>query len=335
MPIHLLNSARAALESARGTPITPTRILYFKEGSLTQDVGTIIPSESWASFEPNRRAYAGLERNTLAFAGDATYQQIIEWLNLAVDAEASGSVVDTSAYTWAFLPVHTSDALKSATIETAWTDLLSVVGWRIPGCIANKLSITWTKSVGGEETGVTYAVELMTAYGATQITAFTGTLSDVAMTSALGNGTKTFVNTTASAFGTTADTRINQVTWEVDNGFAYRDGFDATSTAIEIVRTKKRMAKLTAQRYFNDKTELDAYIAKTIRRIRVITEGAVVGAATAKNTIQLDYAGVAQAHGVADVDGLVYANIDFAPIDDSSIGSDFKFTVINSLAAIT
>lgn len=335
MTVEVLASARAGLESTIGTPVTPTRLLYHKKADFNQDVGTIMPSEAWANFTPFRRAYAGLERTGFGFTGDATPEQIIFWMNLAIDAEASGSVTDTSAYTWVFLPVHTSDALKSATFEFGFTDLLSVVGWRLPGCFVNKFKLTWTKPVDGEETGVMYEAEVMSAYGATQITAFTGALSDVAMTSLVGNGTKTYMNGTGSAFGTTADTRINQATFEVDNGYVYRDGFDGTNHAIEIVRTKPRQSKMTIQRYFNDKTELDAYIAKTTRRLRVLNEGAVVGATTAKNTLQLDFAGVPEVHDQASVDGLIYANIGLNPINDSSILSDFKFTVINTSASIT
>ena len=335
MPIQVLASARAGLEATRGTAVTPTRLIYFSEATHTQDVGTIIPQESRASFTPNFRAYAGLERNTFNFRGDFTYTDAIWWLNLAVDAEASGTLSDTTAYTWTFLPVHTSDALKSATIQYAYADLLSTVGWEVDGCIVNVLRVTWTKAVGGAVTGVDFEAEIMTPSGATQITAFTGSLSDRAIVSALGNGTFTYMNGTGSAFGATADTRINQTTWEVNNGYVYRDGFDGTNTAIEIVRGAKRTSRVTMQRYFNDKTELDAYIAKTTRRLRVKSEGPLAGAATAKHTLQLDYAGVPEVHNTANVDGLIYANIELAPLEDSSISSDWKWTVINQTASIT
>lgn len=337
MPVQVLASARAGLEATRGTAVTPTRLVYFRPGgaSHNQDVGAIIPQESWASYTPNRRAYAGLQRNGLSFSGDFTYTDAIFWLNLAIDAEASGALTDTTAYTWTFLPVHTSDALKSATFEYAYADLLSVVGWRLPGCIVNRLAVTWTKAVGGAETGVSFEADLMTASGATQITAFTGSLTDRAIASALGNNTLTYLNSTASAFGATADTRINQATWEVTNGYVYRDGFDGTSTAMEIIRSGQRQSRVTMQRYFNDKTELDAYIAKTTRRLRVKSEGALVGAVSALNTLQLDFAGVPEVHNVAESDGLIYANIELAPLEDSSLASDFKWTVINGSASIT
>src|SRR5688500_4575560 len=106
MAVEVLASARGALEATRGSDTTPTRILYFENATHDQDVGTLIPPESWANYTPNRRAYPGLEADGMHFDGDVTTQQIVFWLNLAVDAEAPGTLTDTSAYTWTFLPVH-------------------------------------------------------------------------------------------------------------------------------------------------------------------------------------------------------------------------------------
>lgn len=338
MTIELLASARAGLESTRGTPVTPTRIIYFGAGggSVNQDIGTIAPRESWANFTEHRRAYPGLERNTLRFSGDLTSDDAIFWLNLAVDAEASGSVTDTSAYDWVFLPVHDSDALKSATFEIAYKDFLSTWGAKLPGCIVNVFRVTWEKNVGGDNTGCRYEAEVMTASGMTDITAFGGSLSDRSVESMLGTGTATYLNSTGSAHGTTADTRVNRVTYEVNNNFVYRDGFNGTANAIEIVRTGPRATRLTAQRYFNDTTEMNAYRTKATRRFRVKTEGSLAGAATAKHKVQLDASGVWETHGQPqNVDGMIYANLEMLPLYDSALASDKKWTVTNTTASIT
>jgi len=331
VPVHVLASARAGLESTRGTEVDPTRIIYFRSGAHVQDVGTVIPSEAWGNFTPNRRAYPGLERNTFNIAGDFTYTDAHWWLNHAIDAEATGSLSDTSAYTWTFTPVHTSDALKSSSWEMSYVDFISTWGISVPGVVVNKLKVTWTKAVGGEETGVSFEAELMSASAGTQITSFGGSLSDRTIVNAIGTGWATYLD--SSTMGSTADTRINQATWEVDNGFVYRDGANASGVAVEIVRAKKRMAKVTMQRYFSNKTELDAYIAKTTRLFRSKVTGSLAGAASALHTIQLDYVGVPVVHDkTVDVDGLVYANIELEPLYSTagSINSDQKWTVINT-----
>lgn len=335
MTVEALASARAVLEGSRGGGGTPTRIVYFRPGAMTlnQGVGTISPTEAWAKFAPYRRHYPGLERAGLTKAGDVTYEDFIWDLNLALKAVASGSVTDTTAYTWAFLPTETSDDLKSALIQFAYADFLATWGGQLPGCIINKLTVTFRKNVGDDETGVSYTAEIMTAYGVTQITAFTGSLSDRSLTSALGTNWQVYIDT--STIGTTPDTAVDEMTYTLDNGFVYRDGADNTGHAAEIVRAAKRMTTLTIRRYFNSKTELDAYIAKTTRKVRSIVQGAVVGATTTKNTIQLDYYGVPDGYTFTTVNGLIYANITLRPVSDPALTSDHKWTVINNVASIT
>jgi hypothetical protein len=333
--VEALASARAVLEGSRGGGGTPTRIVYFRPGAgaLSQQVGTISPTEAWGKFAPYRRHYPGLERSGLSFAGDFTYTDAIFWLNLAVKAVASGSVTDTNAYTWAFLPTETSDDLKSALFQFGYVDFLSTWGGSLPGCIVNDLTVTFTKNVGDDETGVSFTAELMSAYGVTQITAFTGSLSDRVITSALGTNWQVYVD--ASTIGTTADTAVDQLTYHINNGYVYRDGADNTGHAAEIVRANKRMSDVTYRRYFNSKTELDAYIAKTTRKVRSIVAGDIVGATTTKNTIQLDYYGAIDDYTFTTVNGLIYANVKLRPVYDTVLTSDHKWTVINTTASIT
>ncbi len=335
MTVEVLGSARAILEASRGNGGTATRIIYFRpgEGMLNQDVGTISPSEAWAKFAPYRRHYAGLERSGFTFGGDLTYTDAIWWLNLAVKAVASGSVTDTSAYTWTFLPTEGSDDLASAKIEFAYADFLSVWGGSLAGCIVNDLEITWTKQVGDDETGLSFKAEIMSAFGVTQITSFTGSLSDRTVTSALGTNWTVAVDTTT--IGTTSDARIDQMTYHLNNGFVYRDSANNTGHAAAIERGAKRMTELTYRRYFNSKVELDAYIAKTTRKVRCNVVGDIVGATTTQNTIQLDYYGVIDDHKYVNVDGLIYATIKLRPVFDSSLTSDHKWVVINTTASIT
>jgi hypothetical protein len=334
--VEVLASARAILEASRGAGGTPTRLLYFRPGAmvLNQGVGTISPTEAWAKFAPYRRHYAGLETSGFTMAGDVTFDDFIWQLNLGVKAVASGTgPTDTSAYTWTFLPTETSDDLKSTLIQFAYADFLSTWGGSLAGCIINKLTVHWTKNVADDETGVSYTAELMSAYGVTQITAFTGSLTDRAITSAVGPSWTAFMDTTT--IGSTSDTRILEATYTLDNGYQYRYGADGTNHAVEIVRGAKRMSSLSIQRYFNSKTELDAMLAKTTRKVRLLVEGPLAGAASVKNTVKLDYYGVPESHDVTTVNGLIYANIMLRPVYDTSVTSDHQWVVINTTASIT
>jgi hypothetical protein len=338
--VEVLASARAALEATRGVGGTPTRLLYFRPGGMTlnQAVGTISPTEAWAKYAPYRRHYAGLERSGFSMAGDVTFDDFIWQLNTAVKAVPSGVITDTSAYTWTFLPTETSDDIKSALIQFSYGDFISTWGGSLAGCIVNHLTVHWTKNVADDETGLSYTAELMSAAGVTQLTAFTGALSDRSITSAVGPNWQAYVDT--ATIGSTPDTRITEATYELENGYVYRDGADNTGHAIEIVRGAKRITSLTYQRYFNSKAELDAYIAKTVRKVRLLVEGAVVGAATAKNTVKLDYYGVIDDHTYAtgaagSGSGLIYANIKLRPLYDTVLTSDHQWVVINTSPSIT
>lgn len=335
MTVEFLASARAILEPTRGAGGTPTRLVYFRPGGgmLNQEVGTISPTEAWGRYAPYRRHYAGLERSGFSFAGDFTFEDAPWWLNLAEKGVASGSVTDTSAYTWTFLPNETADDLKSAAIQFSYADLLAIWGGQLPGCIVNHLEVKFTKAVADAETGVSFTAEIMSAYGVAQITAFTGGLSDRSVTSAVGCGWQVFIDPTT--IGTTPDTKVTELTYVLDNGYQYRDGADNTCHAAEIVRAAPRTTTLTYQRYFSDKVELDAYIAKTTRKVRSIVTGALVGATTAKNTIQLDYYGVPETHTLAATNGLIYANITLRPVFDTTLTSDHRWTVINTTPSIT
>lgn len=329
MTVMALATARRILEASRGNGGTPTRLFYFDTGEVLQAVGTISPNEAWAKFAPYRRHYAGLEVDGMHFTGDVTFEEFIDVLNLTEKAVASGSVTDTSAYTWAFLPTETSDDLKSALFQFGYGDFISTWGAELAGCIGDHLTVTWTKNVGDNETGCKFDLTLMSASAINQITAFTGSLSDVFPTSAVGTQWQVYIDT--STIGTTADTRVDQMTFELSNNFVPRYGADNTGHAVEIVRAGRRITSLTYRRYFNSKAELDAYIAKTTRKVRSIIAGAVVGATTTKNTVQLDYYGVIDSHTYVDMGGgLVAANIKLRPLYDTVLTSDHKWTVINT-----
>jgi hypothetical protein len=327
--VQTLASARAALEATRNTPVTPaTRLIYFDSGVHTQEVGTIRPTELRGSYVEAFRSYPGMERNTLTFGGDWTYDDAAYWLNLGVKTVLSGSLSDTSAYTYTFLPTHTSDDQKSATIEFSTVDLISTVGWRVPGCLVNELEVTWRK---GET--VRYNATVMSAKGATQITAFTGSLSDRTTVSALGTTTQVYVDSTT--IGTTLDPKITEATFNLNNGYSYFDPLNDSNVAESLVRANARQPRLTLQRRFNDKTELDAYVAKTPRKIRVQTLGPLAGAATAKYTIQLNFVGVIDTYTWAEVDGIWMADMSLLPQYDATLAYDFAWVIINKTASYT
>jgi hypothetical protein len=308
MALETLLTARAALESARGTSLTPTRLVYFTDGSHSQDVATIRPSEKRASYIEAFRAYPGIERNGLQFSGPLTFEQAVWWANLHVKAVASGTGASADK-TWTFNPTLTTAPLKSATIQFGYADSIGATRpvWEIPGCLGEELTITWPK-----DDTVRFASSLMTHKGATQLSAFTGSLTDVVTIDALGTGTVVYIDTTT--IGTTADPNILDAEFTLTNGYVYLDTLNGTANATSLLRPSPRSWRLNVTRYYADDTELDLFLTKAVRKVRIKTTGPLIPTTAVNNTITLDLYGVWEVSDKAEVDGLGVAKMTLAPI---------------------
>lgn len=329
MAVKTLLSARAALETTRNTPVTPTRLLYFVEGSHDQKVATLRPTEQRASYVEGFRSYAGIERDRFTFGGDCTYNDLIWWANVNLKAVASGSGAGADK-TWTFVPTHTSDDIKSATLQFGYTDNIGATrpAWEVAGCLGNDLKLTWKK---GET--LQFASTLMSAKGATQISAFTGALSDRVTVSALGVGTQIKIDTTT--IGTTADADVMDAEFSLKNDWVYLDTLNNTAVAQELLRTKPKSWELALTRYYRNDTELDLMINKTPRKVRVETVGPVLGGSTYR--IRLDCYGVydGDRYEKSEVDGIGVEKFVLVGQYDTTAVTDMSLEVVSTEAAIT
>lgn len=329
MAVQTLLSARAGLETVRNTPVVPTRLLYFENGSHDQKVATLRPSEKRASFVESFRSYAGIERDGLSFSGDGTFDDLIWWANVTFKAVASGTGAGADK-TWLFVPTHTSDDVKSATVQFGYTDSIGATrpAWEVPGCLGEEFKLTWKK---GET--LQYDATLMSAKGATQKSAFDGALSDRVTTSALGVGTQVKIDT--ATIGATADADVMDVEFSYKNGWKYLDTLNNTAVAQEILRTEPKSWELALTRYYRNDTELDAMIAKTVRKIRVETVGPTLGGSNYR--VRLDLYGVydGDRYEKAEVDGIGVEKFVLVGQYDTTATTDFSLEVVNATAALT
>jgi hypothetical protein len=329
MALKTLLSARAGLESSRGSDTTPTRLIYFDEGTHEQKLAIQRPMERRASYVQAFRSSAGIERNIFTFGSDVTYDDLIWWANVHVKAVAAGTGAGADK-TWAFLPTHTSDDLKSGSLQFGYTDAIGATrpAWKVLGVLGDELTINVSKS-----SPWTFRSRLMAPGAATQLSAFTGSLSDRTTTTALGTTTQTYVDSTT--IGTTADNDILDAAWTLSNGFVYLDTLNATNVAQEILRPNARDWSLAITRYFRNDTELDAMLATTVRKIRLQTTGPVLGGSNYR--IRLDLYGVwdGDQYEKAEVDGLGVEKFVLVPQYDGTATTDFSLEVVNATAAIT
>lgn len=343
----VLNATRAALGATEGASTTPTRLLYVPSDSIDlsgiQQFDTIEDRPGWNKRDQLRSLYNGIENNQVTFTNvPASYEDLGFYLSTIVGIVSSSgkgagtpTTTDTSAYTRAFTPSQTVTAYGATGgydmhLQVGPTDLTSTVNWSIPGLRCTDFTLMFKKRSSGTDTGVTWSGTWQTPKTATQITALTGSLSDRTQTLPTGNVAKTYVDTTD--IGTTADAAITEATFHVANPPSFHDGLDDTALHTSMHFPNPMATDLTIVRKFGDTTELAAYLARTTRKIRVLVEGALIGASTALNTIQLDFIGKPMSHSHTWVDGLLYASIAFAGIYDSTLTASYSITTISTVS---
>jgi hypothetical protein len=322
--LKVFTSARAALESVRGTDLTPTRIIYAEEFTHGQEVATIRPAERRNSYSPVFSASAGPERNTFGMSGRLSYDDAIWFGNLFFKAVASGTG-GGDPYTWTFLPTNTSDDLKTATVQLGYADTIgaSAPGIKLNYCIGQTLTLRWEKNDDGAVTA-----QFLSAKAATQITAFTGSLTDRSVTLASCNNTIVYSDP-GGTIGTTADNNIIAVEWTVDLGPVPLYTLDGTTSAYAVYRPNHRTWTASITRQFANDTHWDDYVDKTEQKIRVKTSS------TASREISLDLYGTYTGREWADVDGIVTEVLTLEPIYNATATADHIFKVINGIASIT
>lgn len=329
MALKVFTSARAGLEVTRGTNLTPTRLIYAEEFGFEQDVATIKPDEMRNSYNPNYSATAGPERNALTAKGRMSYDDMIWWGNLFFKGVASGTGGGADK-TWTFLPTATSDDVKTATIQLGYADTIaSAPAIELGYCMGDSLTLHFEKNDDG---AITFDARLISPEALTQITAFTGALSDRTTVPASANGTTIYADQ-ASAIGTTVDTTFVSLDFRLNLGPVPLYTLNGSTAATNAYRPNHRRWEATLVRQFTSDLYWDDYTDKTVQKIRARTLGAVLGASNYK--IDLDLYGVVTNRRNADVDGIITEELTLSQIYDTTATADHNLVVVNATAAIT
>lgn len=346
-----LTTLRGALGASEGAATTPTRYLYpgvpdNVDLSDIQQFETIEDRVAWAKRDGLRALVNGVENNTVRFNNVPATPEDTGFYLSTIPGIVSGAgtgagtptTTDTSAYTRTFTPSQTVTAYGATGgydlhLQVGFTDLISTVGWSIPGLRNTDFTLAFTKRASGTDTGCMWSGVWQTPKTATQITAFTGSLSDRTQTLATGNMFYAYVDSAAGSLGGTADTNITSGIFQVVQNPAWHDGADGTGLHTSMHFPEQWMSMLTVVRKFSDTTELAAYKARTRRAIRLKNEGALIGAVSAKNTIQLDFVGDYQTHRHTWVDGILYAELVYLGVYDSTLTASWKATTISTVSA--
>lgn len=329
MALQVFTSARAALETVRGTNLTPTRIIYGEQFTHEQDIATIKPDEMRNSYNPNYSAAAGPERNAIGMSGRQSFNDMIWYGNLFFDLETSGTGGGADK-TYTFLPVATSDNLKTATIQLGYSDTIATApAIELGYCMGETLTLHWEKNDDG---AATFDARFISPEAATQITAFTGALSDRTTVPASCNGT-TVYSDPGGTIGTTADLTIVSVDFRLNLGPVPLYTLNGSTAATNAYRPVFRRWEATIVRQFTSDAYWDDYVDKTVQKIRVRTVGPALGGSNYRT--DLDLYGVITNRRNADVDGIVTEELTLSQIYDTTLTADHQMVVVTSESSVT
>lgn len=331
MALRPFKGMRAALESARGTGVAPTRGIPFTSGTHIEEIDLIYPEELRNSLFAHYTADVGTEVNALEFEGIVGYNSLPWWANLHIKAVASGTGAGSDK-TWTFTPSSTDD-LKTASIEFGYSDSISATApvVQLYGCIGDQFSMKWDKTPGNS--GVTFTSRLATHKSVTQLSAFTGTGTYTAEAGGLVKASATTVSIDTTTIGTTPDSYVMAVEWTLNNGPVPLHTLNGTAAAQAMLRPNPWAWTAKVRRYYQNDTEWDARRAGTIRKVRIVTTGPVLGSGTYK--VQLDLYGKYQDRTTSEADGLGIEEFTLVPVYDTGTSSDFSLIVVNDQASIT
>ncbi len=327
MAVNQLYKLVGALESTAGSAVSATRVLYVNEATPSQEITSIANTTLRGTFFETHEINAGVERNGLNVSGPVLYNQIPFWLEGSVKGGVtpSGTV---APYIWSYSPNSgTANAPKTFTSEWGWQDGGTVVPtYLLAGCATDELSISYVK-----DEAVTFSATTIAAGTVALGTAFSASPADTTQISVLGVDAAVYID--ATTIGTTQDTAVQEATFTLTRGLVRRDGLDGTSAAVDTVAPVARQARLEIVRYFNNRNECDKFLTKSTRKIRILSTGPTLGGGNYE--FQLDFYGVADTHEIAEVDGVIVANITFRGIVDATVSTDFAIVVKNNLATIS
>ena len=334
-----------AIEATDGGATAPTRIISTgPPGNV--DISQLLKRETITDRRAAgtrtslRGTYSGLETSDLVISNvPVSFNEVGWWLTLVAPAGDSGSVTDTSAYTRTFLPVEGTTVSTWGTgfytcnLEYSTLDFASTLVYQMPAMRVTNITFRFDKRASGTDTGVMMDIALTMSKGTlTQGTSFTSSLSQTTPTLAIGNQVSAYVDSAYGSIGGTADAQITSATFSLDLPVTYHDGFDGTNGHTSAHYAQQWVPTLSIQRRFSDKTELTAYVNKSVRAMRFEALGDVVGATTTKNTFRLDAVVSPTDHTVTQVDGLYYADLSYEGIYDSTLTTNWSATLINTVS---
>jgi len=318
---------QVGLETTRGMAVAADKKLI---GTLTMtpQVTWHRPVDERNSLAEFRRSVAVAQMTRLRYEGDATYDQLIDILSMAVRGGISPTTVEVTGRIWTFTHNLTSKNVQDSYTFEYGDD---VQAWEADFVIVDNLEL----SIALNEV-VQIRAEMFAQFAAK--TTFTGSVDDTAVTEIVANNMKVYIDGAYADLGTTEKaTLVAGATVRLVNNtrpVKYADGNLDFSDVSEAKNHLEFDLDLISSTAFI--TEYDAYVAGTNRAIRLeITGPTAVGATAYKLTIDAFGRYVAEPELFGDRDGENMVRLQFhSHEDDIATPNHYEFAVTNLITAI-
>jgi hypothetical protein len=317
-----------ALESVRGTAITPPTHLIPVAGMITPFRTKYRPEEQRGTLEQYYRAKTVRTGTNWAIPDsllDPNYAPIL--FNLIAKANATPTTPGggTLSRLWTYTPTILSDDLKSATLYGGDPNVQT---WQAAYCMADELTISADAT---SENAATFALKGMGFFPArVAAPVFPAAIpGDLLMPAAM----QLWLDT-SSAIGTTEITgRFVKTDWTIPSGVSYKNYANGPAGGLNFTKTgrKKRAAKATIEVELNDvsigaSAEYRTWEADTTVKMRIRLNGGLIEGAL-YSYVQLDIYGPLDAYepgSVEDTNRTMRFTVESQY--DSTLGASFSLS---------
>ena len=317
---------QAGLETVRGTGVAADKVML---GTMTM-TPTVIhhrPVDERNSLAEFQRSIAVAQSTRLRFEGDATYEQLIDWLSMSVIGAVAPATVEVTGRVWTFTPNTTSKNVQDSYTFEYGDDIQA---WDSAFSIIENLEL----SIALDEV-IQIRADMFARFAAK--TTFTGALSaDAVINEIVANQMKVYIDGTYANLGVTeVPTLVAGATVRLPTGITpakYADGnLDHNAVSESKTHLELDLDLIVSTEMV---TEYDAFVAGTDRAVRLeITGPIAVGATNYKLTIDCFGRYVAPPELFGERDGEDMVRLQLHSHEDVS-GNHFEFAVTNLITAI-
>lgn len=336
MPTRAFNQIQYTHEATPGTDSSGTKDALIGNLSVTPTQTIHHPSDTRKSLAQNSRDTVVGHGMQARYTGDATYEQIIQWLAMVVKGGVTPSTSDTTAKTWTYLQSLISSNAQDGMTLTYGDDNQA---FQSKFVMATALEITFAP---GQP--LQLSVDL---FGhPPQKDTFDGSGTEFTTPNVIkSDGAVISIDTTWSNLGTsTFGSMLVGGTIRLESGLTptrYVSAIDANSEIVfSAVKENKRTHNMQLDFVTTSDWEAevyDAWKARTDRAIRIVfTDAALAGNSSAKYAFTIDMHGrfeeVGELYGEHNGENMARATFNSYDNLESTPG-DLKVVVVNKEAA--